>query len=144
MLIILSGSLFRGQGFGLFVLLSCKVLLGYMLPKKIMESRHSKVKILPISKWQSVGIPLVSLQSDMNRKKAKLKNVNAHLILACARLTVIALSQGKDLALPGAGILEQCLQAQVLCFSPAPTQFLHNSPSMILFPRSLQLKPGGG
>lgn len=48
MLIISSGSLFRGQGFRLFVLLSCKVLLGYMLPKKIMESRHSKVKVLQI------------------------------------------------------------------------------------------------
>ena len=30
--------------------------------------------------------------------------------------------------LPGAGILQQCLQAQLLCFSPVPTQFLHNCP----------------
>lgn len=64
----------------------------------------------------------------MNRKKAKLKNVNANLIVAFARLTVSALSQGLDPALPGAGILEQCLQAQLICFSPVPTQFLHNSP----------------
>ena len=45
-MLIISGSLFRGQDFRLFGLLSCKVLLGYVLPKKIMESRHSKVKIL--------------------------------------------------------------------------------------------------
>lgn len=48
LLIISSGYLFSGQGFGLFVLLSCKVLLGYMLPKKIIESRPSKVKLLHI------------------------------------------------------------------------------------------------
>ena len=129
MLIILSGSLFRGQGFGLFVLLSYKVLLGYMLPQKIMESRHSKVKLLLMFIWVRVwGILSVSLQSYMNRKKAKLKNVNAHLILACARLTVSALSQYLDPAVAGAGILEKCLQTQLLCFSPAPTQFLHNCP----------------
>ena len=64
----------------------------------------------------------------MNSKKAKLKNVNAHLILACARLTVSALSQYLDPAVAGAGILEKCLQTQLLCFSPAPTQFLHNYP----------------
>ena len=69
----------------------------------------------------------MSLQSYMNRKKAKLKNVNAHLILACARLTVSALTQYLDPALPGAGMLEKWLQAQLLCLSPAPTQFLHNS-----------------
>ena len=79
--------------------------------------------------WVRVwGVLSVSLQSCMNRKKAKLKIVNAHLILACARLTVSALTQCLDSALPGAGILEKCLQTQLLCFSPAPTQFLHNYP----------------
>ena len=79
--------------------------------------------------WVRVwGILSVSLQSYMNSKKAKLKNVNAHLILACARLTVSALSQYLDPAVAGAGILEKCLQTQLLCFSPAPTQFLHNCP----------------
>lgn len=129
LLIISSGYLFSGQGFGLFVLLSCKVLLGYMLPKKIIESRHSKVKLLHILIWLRVwGIPSVSLQSYLNRKKVKLKNVNAHLILACDRLTVSALTQYLNPALPGAGILEQCLQAQLLCLSPAPTPFLHDCP----------------
>ena len=86
---ISSGSLFRGWGCRLFVLLSCKVLFGYMLPKNIMESRHSKVKILQMFIWLRVwSIPSVSLQSYMNRKRAKLKNVNVYLILACARLTV--------------------------------------------------------